>query len=87
VNTELDFSHKTIKKELYNPDSQVVRSETRSEETVNGKAALDGAAPEANFRGDGFQGTQSSQDSSRETRTTNYEINKEEQQIVAPWAN
>jgi len=84
VNTELDFSHKTIKKELYNPDSQVVRSETRSEETVNGKAALDGAAPEANFRGDGFQGTQSSQDSSRETRTTNYEINKEEQQIVSP---
>jgi len=84
VNTELDFSHKTIKKELYNPDSQVVRSETRSEETVNGKAALDGAVPEANFRGDGFQGTQSSQDSSRETRTTNYEINKEEQQIVAP---
>ena len=84
VNTELDFSHKTIKKELFNPDSQVVRSETRSEETVNGKAALDGAAPDANFRGDGFQGTQSSQDSSRETRTTNYEINKEEQQIVSP---
>jgi len=84
VNTELDFSHKTIKKELFNPDSQVVRSETRNEETVAGKAALDGAAPEANFRGDGFQGTQSSQDSSRESRTTNYEINKEEQQIVSP---
>jgi flagellar M-ring protein FliF len=84
VNTDLDFSHKTIKRELYNPDSQVVRSETRSEETVNGKAALDGAVPEANFRGDGFQGTQSSQDSTRETRTTNYEINKEEQQVVSP---
>jgi flagellar basal-body M-ring protein/flagellar hook-basal body protein (fliF) len=84
VNTDLDFSHKTIKKELYNPDSQVVRSETRSEETVNGKAALDGGSPEANFRGDGFTGTQSSQDSTRETRTTNYEINKEEQQIVSP---
>lgn len=84
VNTELDFSHKTIKKELFNPDSQVVRSETRSEETVAGKAGLEGASPEANFRGDGFQGTQSSQDSSRESRTTNYEINKEEQQIVSP---
>ena len=85
VNTELDFSHKTIKKELFNPDSQVVRSEvTRNEETVAGKAALDGAVPEANFRGDGFTGTQSSQDSSRESRTTNYEINKEEQQIVSP---
>jgi len=84
VNTDLDFSHKTIKKELFNPDSQVVRSETRNEETVTGKAALDGAAPDANFRGDGFTGTQSSQDSSRESRTTNYEINKEEQQIVSP---
>jgi len=63
---------------------QVVRSETRSEETVAGKANLDGAAPDANFRGDGFTGTQSSQDSSRESRTTNYEINKEEQQIVSP---
>ncbi len=84
VNTELDFSHKTIKKELFNPDSQVVRSETRSEETVAGKANLEGNVPEANFRGDGFSGTQSSQDSSRESRTTNYEINKEEQQIVSP---
>lgn len=84
VNTDLDFSHKTIKKELFNPDGQVVRSESRSEETVAGRANLDGAAPEANFRGDGFTGTQSSQDSSRETRTTNYEINREEQQIVSP---
>lgn len=83
VNADLDFSHKTIKRELFNPDSQVVRSETRSEETVNGKAALDGS-PDPNFRGDGFNGTQSSQDSNRETRTTNYEINKEEQQIVSP---
>lgn len=84
VNTDLDFSHKTIKKELFNPDQSVVRSETRSEETVNGKAALDGNVPEANFRGDGFAGTQSSQDSARESRTTNYEISKEEQQIVSP---
>lgn len=84
VNTELDFSHKTIKKELFNPDGQVVRSESRSEETVNGRANLEGNSPEANFRGDGFTGTTSSQDSSRETRTTNYEINKEEQSIVSP---
>ena len=84
VNTELDFSHKTIKREVFNPDSQVIRSETRSEETVAGKANLDGASPDANFRGDGFSGTQSTQDSSRESRTTNYEINKEEQQIVSP---
>jgi len=84
VNTDLDFSHKTIKKEVFNPDGQVVRSESRSEETVAGRANLDGAVPEANFRGDGFTGTQSSQDSSRETRTTNYEIDREEQNIVSP---
>jgi flagellar M-ring protein FliF len=84
VNADLDFSHKTIKKELFNPDAQVVRSETRSEETVAGRANLDGNTPDANFRGDGFSGTQSSQDSSRESRTTNYEINREEQQIVSP---
>jgi len=84
VNTDLDFSHKTIKKEVFNPDGQVVRSESRSEETVAGRVNLDGAVPEANFRGDGFTGTQSSQDSSRETRTTNYEIDREEQNIVSP---
>lgn len=84
VNADLDFSQKTIKKELFNPDQSVVRSETRSEESVSGKAALDGNVPEANFRGDGFTGTQSSQDSARESRTTNYEISKEEQQIISP---
>lgn len=84
VNTEIDFSQKTITKELYNPDVTVVRSEQRSEESTKGRANLEGGVPEANFRGDGFVGSLSTQDSSRESRTTNYEINKEEQQIITP---
>ncbi|MES9995819.1 flagellar basal-body MS-ring/collar protein FliF [Desulfovibrio aminophilus] len=84
VNADLDFSQKTTRKETYDPNATVVRSENRSEETTQGRAAIDGGAPEANFRGDGFAGTQSTQDSTREARTTNYEINKEEQSIISP---
>lgn len=84
VNADLDFSQKTTRKEMYDPNATVVRSENRSEESTQGRAAIDGGAPEANFRGDGFAGTQSTQDSTREARTTNYEINKEEQSIVSP---
>ena len=36
-----------------------------------------------NFRGDGITGSVSDQTGTRESRTTNYEINKEEQQIVS----
>ncbi|WP_320009158.1 flagellar basal-body MS-ring/collar protein FliF [Maridesulfovibrio sp.] len=84
VNADLDFRQRTIKKEAFDPDSQVARSEQTSEETTRGTANVDGGVPEANFRGDGFTGTATTQDSSRETRTTNYEINKEEQQIIVP---
>ena len=84
VNAEMDFSKKTVHKDLYDPDSAVVRSETRSEESTQGRSALDNGVPEANFRGDGFQGTQSSQDSTRQSRTTNFEINHEEHDIVSP---
>ncbi len=34
VNTDLDFSQKTIRKEVYDPDGAVVRSETRNEEAT-----------------------------------------------------
>lgn len=84
VNADLDFSQKTIRKESYDPDGAVVRSETRSEETTAGAANLAGGEPDANFRGDGFSGTRTTQDSTRESRTTNYEINKQEENIVAP---
>ena len=83
VNAELDFSQRTIRRELYDPDKTVVRSEQRSEESQRGVANLEGGSPDVNFRGDGLNGAVSTQDGQRENRTTNYEINKEEQNIVA----
>ena len=83
VNADLDFSQKTIRKELYDPEKTVVRSEQRSEENQQGSARLDSGVPDPNFRGDGLTGNNSNQTANRETRTTNYEINKEEQNIVA----
>jgi len=92
VNADLDFNQRTIRKESYDPDATVVRSEQRSEESTSGSAMVEDAAvttpqggaavPNTNFRGDGFSGTESTQKSNRENRTTNYEINKEEQNIV-----
>jgi flagellar M-ring protein FliF len=84
VNADLDFSQRTVRKEIYDPNSAVVRSETRNEETTKGAANLAGGSPDTNFRGDGFTGTQTSQDSTRESRTTNFEIDKQEENIVAP---
>lgn len=83
VNADMDFSQKTIRREIYDPEKTVVRSEQRSEESQQGQANLEAGAPDANFRGDGITGSVSNQNGTRETRTTNYEINKEEQQIIA----
>ncbi len=83
VNANLDFNQKTIRKEIYDPEKTVVRSEQRSEESTQGRASIDGGVPEQNFRGDGPNGTVSNQNSNRETRTTNFEINKEEHNIVS----
>ena len=83
VNADMDYSQKTIRREFYDPEKSAVRSEQRSEESQQGRANLEAGAPDANFRGDGITGSVSDQNGSRETRTTNYEINKEEQQIVA----
>ncbi len=83
VNADLDYSRRTIRREIYDPDKTVVRSEQRSEETNSGRANLEAGSPDVNYRGDGLNGAVSTQTGSRETRTTNYEINKEEQSIVA----
>ncbi len=83
VNADLDFSQKTVRKEIYDPEKTVVRSEMRSEESTNGRASLEGGVPDPNFRGDGPGGTVSNQQATRENRTTNFEINKEEHSIVA----
>ena len=83
VNADLDFSQRTIRKEVFDPESVVLRSEERSEESRQGSANLDSGVPETNFRGDGMGGTQSNSASNRETRKSNFEINKEEHSIIA----
>ncbi len=83
VNAELDFSQRTIRKEVFDPDSAVLRSEERTEESRQGSANLDSGVPETNFRGDGLgSGTQSASQSTRESRKSNFEINKEEHNII-----
>ena len=82
VNATLDYSQRTIRREIYDPDTTVVRSEQRSEEQQTGKANLEGGSTDVNFRGDGLGGSLSSQEGNRESRTLNYEINKEEHNIV-----
>jgi flagellar M-ring protein FliF len=84
VNADLDFSKKQVHKVLYDPDSAVVRSEQTSDETTRGTANAESGIPEAEYRGDGATGTETTQESTRTTSTTNFEINKEEQNIVAP---
>lgn len=83
VNADMDFSQRTIRRETFDPEKTVVRSEQRSEESQQGRANLEAGAPDTNFRGDGITGSISHQNGSRETRTTNYEINREEEQIIA----
>ena len=84
VNADLDFSQRTIRREMYDPNTTVVRSEQRTEEATRGQSTLDASAPDPNLRGDGISGGLSDQQGSRETRSTNYEINREEQNIIAP---
>lgn len=82
VNADLDFSQRTVRREMFDPDKTVVRSETRSEESNRGRANVDAGSTDVNFRGDGLNGAVSTQEGSRETRSTNFEINKEEQNII-----
>ncbi len=82
VNADLDYSQRTLRRESFDPESQVIRSEQRSEETQTGSANLEGGSPDANFRGDGLSESVSTQTGQREQRTTNYEINKIEENII-----
>lgn len=84
VNTDLDFSQRTIRKEMYDPDSAVVRSEQKSDETSSGQSNLNGGVPEPEFQGNGFAGQGTLQESTRSSSTINFEIDREEQQIIMP---
>jgi flagellar M-ring protein FliF len=84
VNTDLDFSQRTIHKELFDPEGSVVRSEQTSDEASRGQSNLEGGVPEPAFRGEGVPGQGTLQETTRSSSTVNFEINREEQQIVLP---
>ncbi len=83
VNADIDFpSQKTICREIFDPEKQVVRSEQRSEETSRGVQTLK-QARQTPISAMASPDPSPTRTGNRETRTTNYEINREEQQIVA----
>lgn len=84
VTANLDFAQRTTRRHSFDPNKTVVRSEQRTESSSTNKSSVDGAVPETNFRADGFSGTQAKNESSQESRSTNYEIDNEEQNIVSP---
>lgn len=84
VNADLDFNRTTIRKEIFDPKSAVVRSEVRNEEESRGSANVDGGAPDPNYQGENDNmASGTAQESTRTSSTTNFDINKEEQQIIS----
>lgn len=84
VTADLDFNRTVVRKELFDPKSQVVRSEVKSDEASRGTANVAQTGPNPNFQGEndlGASGT--TQETSRTTSTVNYEINREQQEIVS----
>ena len=84
VNADLDFDRTTIRKEIFDPKSAVVRSEVKSEEETQGSANVAGGTPDPNLQGENDQmASGTAQSSARTSSTTNFDINREEQQIIA----
>jgi len=84
VNADLDFNRTTIRKEIFDPKSAVVRSEVRNEEESRGSASVDGGTPDPNYQGENDNlASGTAQESTRTSSTTNFDINKEEQQIIS----
>ncbi len=85
VSAEIDTEATTLTSEKYDPDGQVVRSQTQTKDTTNSIEARAGAAPSgvsANVpekqqgAPDASRGPTSTNEQTREQRTTSYEINR-----------
>lgn len=63
----------------------MVRSEVKNEEENRGAANVGGGTPDPNYRGENdlLSGSGTTQESTRTSSTTNFDINREERQIVA----
>lgn len=81
VSAELDFSQRTIRRENYDPDKTAIRSEQIVDNTERGSSNLAAGNPNVNFRADENTGA-STQESNRSSKTINYEVSKEEQNII-----
>jgi flagellar M-ring protein FliF len=84
VATEVDFRRIDISEERYDPDTSVIRSEQRQQETSTGGTSLPEGAPEEKYQyGQGAERTMvSSKTFRKQNEVINYEVNRVKKQIV-----
>ena len=87
VSTTLDFRQVEVTEETYDPESQVVRSENRSQEKVTEETGVSGGVPgvRSNVPNDG-EVIESSKpkEAKRKNETLNYELNRKVSKIIEP---
>ena len=85
VTAEVDYRRITTSEETYDPDSSVIRSEQRQQETSAGGTSMPEGAPEEKYQfGETVgQGMVSNNSSKKENEVINYEINRVSRQTVA----
>jgi flagellar M-ring protein FliF len=84
VSAEIDTEATTLQSEKYDPDGQVVRSQTLTEDISNssetrsngGAVGVSANVPEKTVATDGASRPTSTQEQNRKNRTTTYEINR-----------
>lgn len=86
VSATLDFRQVEVTEEQFDPDTQVVRSEQRSQEKVMGS---DGPAGVPGTRSnvpneDPPEGVDSRKEAKRKTETVNYEVNRKVSKVIEP---
>ena len=87
VSSVLDFRHVEVTEETYDPESQVVRSENRSQEKVTEDKLQQGGVPgvQSNVPNDGGSaGGARPKEAKRKNETLNYELNRKVSKIVEP---
>ena len=84
VSAEVDFRPVNISEEKYDPDSVVVRSEQRQNESSTDGTSISSGSPDMKFQVTESQGGNNSLSKNfrKENTTINYEINKVNRQII-----
>ena len=86
VNVDMDFSQRTIRRELFDPEKTAVRSEQRSEETQQGRSNLEGGSPDANFRCDGIAGSVSQRTAAAKPAPPTTKLTRKSSKSYPMWA-